>query len=43
MAKVQESVDEFNKKIEEVVWVYKEEEFQQGLRFVEDKDAEWNK
>lgn len=40
---MQENVEEFNTKIEEVVWTHKQEEFQQGLKFVKDKDGEWNK
>ena len=43
VAKVQEDVDEFNKQIEELVWEFKEEEFQQGLKFVKDKDAAYER
>lgn len=43
VAKVQETVQEFNKRVEQDIWEYKEEEFQQGLKFVKDKDAEWEK
>ncbi|XP_067931874.1 uncharacterized protein [Watersipora subatra] len=43
VAKVQENVEEFNKRIEQEIWDYKEEEFQQGLKFVKDKDTEWEK
>lgn len=43
VAKVQESVEEFNAKIEGLIWSYRQEEFEQGLKFVRDKDGEWNK
>lgn len=40
---VQEQVGDFCERIEQLLWAYKEEEFQQSLKFVKDKDAEWNK
>mgnify|MGYP001804105663 FL=1 len=43
VAQVNESVEEFNKKIDDIVWTNKQEEFEQGLKFIKDKDTEWNK
>lgn len=40
---VQSQVDDFNQRIEEVIWNYKQEQFQQNLKFVQDKDTAWNK
>ena len=41
MQKVQRNVENFCQQIEQLLWAYKEEEFQHGLKFVKDKDSEW--
>lgn len=38
-----ENVEEFNKKMNDIVWANKQEEFEQGLKFIKDKDTEWAK
>ena len=43
LEQVQYQVGAFCERIEQLLWTYKEEEFQQSLKFVKDKDTEWNK
>ncbi|XP_067930714.1 uncharacterized protein [Watersipora subatra] len=40
---VQNQVGEFCDRIEGLLWEFKEEQFRQGIKFVKDKDAAWNK
>lgn len=43
VAQVNENVEGFNRKIDDLVWSNKQEEFEQGLKFIKDKDNEWDK